>query len=90
MFRVICLKLVSGDLLKDEIIMVQDVFGQDRVEPESCPITWFLEISKGNLCPEYKTKPRNLFILAGALAPDSSVPLQGVRLANLEDLIVLC
>lgn len=48
-----------------------------RIEQNLSPVlvTWFQKVSEGNLCPEYKTKQSDPFILAGALAPNCSVPL---------------
>lgn len=37
LFRVTCLRLVSGNLSKDKINMAKDVFCQGRAESESCP-----------------------------------------------------
>lgn len=63
-----------------------------RIEQNLNPalITWFQGVSEGHVRPEDKAKESDPLLLAGALAPNSRVPLQGVRLANLEDSIFLC
>ena len=75
------MRLVNGDLLKDRINRLRMYLARIEGNLDSALITCFQEVIEGNSCPEYETKQSNPLLLAGALAPNSSVQLQGVRLS---------
>lgn len=84
------MRLVNGDLLKDEINRLRMCLARIEQNLNRALITWFQEVFEGNPCPEYKTKQSDPLLLAGTLSPNSSVQLQGVRLASSEESIFLC
>ena len=83
------MRLVNGDLLKDGISRLRMYLARIEGNLDSALIICFQEVFEGNSCPEYKTKQSDPLLLAGALASNSSVQLQGVRLASLEESLFL-